>query len=162
MVVNVFDNGTAEVMTDKKTACGGCEDTRSCKSCLTGGEKVVAVVRNEAHANPGDIVAVEHTKGAMWGGAALFYVLPVVGLMAGAFAGGALFTGWGMDESGGAALFGLLGLAVGLLAVFFASRSAIAGRRLVPRIVRVAERGDGRVRTGIRRAPAATAGSCCH
>jgi sigma-E factor negative regulatory protein RseC len=162
MVVNVFDNQTAEVMTDKRTACGGCEDTRNCKSCLTGGEKVVAVVRNEAHAETGDIVVVEHTKGAMWSGAALFYVLPVIGLMAGAFTGGVLAGGWGMDESGGAVLFGLAGLAVALLAVFFASRSSYAAQHLVPRIVRIAEHGDGRRVNGIQRAPAASVRSCCH
>ena len=161
MVVNVFDNQTAEVMTDKKSACGGCEDTRNCKSCLTAGEKVVAVVRNEPHANPGDLVAVEHTKGAMWSGAALFYVLPVIGLMVGAFTGGVLAGGWQMDESTGAVLFGLAGLAAGLLAVVLVSRTTYAGQRLVPRIVRIVERGDGWPRKGIRRAPAASAGSCC-
>jgi len=162
MVVGVFANQTAEVMIDKRSACGGCEDSRSCKSCLAGGEKVVAVVRNDAAANPGDVVAVEHTKVGMWSGAALFYLLPVIGLMAGAFAGGALFNGWGMDESGGALIFGLLGLAAGMLAVFSASRSALAGQRLVPRIVRIAERGDGMLKDEVKRARAATPGSCCH
>ncbi|MGD8367242.1 MAG: SoxR reducing system RseC family protein [Desulfobacterales bacterium] len=161
LVVQVFDNQTAEVMTDKRSACGGCEDTRNCKSCLTGGEKVVAVVRNEARAEPGDIVVVEHTRGGLWTGAALFYVLPVIGLMAGAFSGGTLFAGRGMDESGGAVLFGLAGLAAGLLAVFFASRSGYAAKHLVPRIVRIAERGNGRRLTGIHGPPAASARSCC-
>jgi sigma-E factor negative regulatory protein RseC len=161
LVVNVFDNRTAEVMTDKRSACSGCEDTRNCKSCLAGGEKVVAVVRNEPHADPGDIVVVEHTKGGIWSGAALFYLLPVIALMAGAFAGGIFAGGRGMDESGGAVLFGLAGLVIGLLAVVFASRSAYAAKHLVPRIVRIAERGNGRRLNGIHKTLAASARSCC-
>lgn len=141
LVVNTFDNRTAAVMTDRRSACSGCEDNGNCKSCLAGGEKLVAVVRNEAHAGPGDIVVVEHTKGGMWRGAALFYVLPVIGLMAGAFAGETLAGVWGLNGSGGTVLFGLAGLAIGLLAVVFASRSAYAAAHLVPRIVRIAERG---------------------
>jgi hypothetical protein len=66
-----------------------------------------------------------------------------------------------MDESGGAVLFGLLGLAAGLLAVFFASRSAYAGEHLVPRIVRIAERGEGSPLAGIRNGSTVSARSCC-
>ena len=161
LVVSVFDNHTAEVVTDKKSACGGCADTRSCKSCLSGGDKVIAVVRNELQADTGDIVVVEHTKGALWQSAALFYLLPVLGLMAGAFAGLAVAGGWGLDESDGAVLFGLTGLAAGLLAVFFTSRSAYAKDRLVPRIIRIAERGVGRTQAVVQRAPAAPTRSCC-
>jgi sigma-E factor negative regulatory protein RseC len=161
LVVNVFDDHTAEVMTDKKSACGGCADTRSCKSCLSGGEKVIAVVRNELQAGAGDIVVVEHTKGALWQGAALFYLLPVLGLMAGAFAGLAVAAGWGIDESDGAVLFGLTGLAAGLLAVFYLSRSAYAKDRLVPGIIRIAEHGVGRTQAVVPRAPAAPTRSCC-
>ncbi|MCF8053038.1 MAG: SoxR reducing system RseC family protein [Desulfobacterales bacterium] len=161
LVVSVFDNQTAEVMTDKKSACGGCADTRSCKSCLSGGDKVIAVVRNELQADAGDIVVVEHTKGALWGSAALFYLLPVFGLMAGAFAGLAAAGGWGINESDGAVLFGLTGLAAGLLAVFYVSRSAYAKDRLVPRIIRIAEHGVGRTQAVVQRAPAAPTRSCC-
>lgn len=141
LVVRALDNRTAEVMTDRRGACGGCEDNGNCKSCLAGGERLVAVVRNETDAGPGDIVVVEHTKGAVWRGAALFYLLPVIGLMAGAFAGGILAGAWGLSASVATVLFGLAGLALGLLAVVFASRSAYAAERLVPRIVRIAERG---------------------
>lgn len=161
VVVSVLDNHTAEVMTDKKSACGGCADTRSCKSCLSGGDKVIAVVRNEPHAGPGDLVVVEHTKGALWSSAALFYLLPVLGLMAGAFAGLAMAGGWGLDESDVAVLFSLAGLGAGLLAVFFVSRSVYAKDRLVPRIIRIAERGDGPFRPVMQRKPAAPTRSCC-
>ncbi len=161
VVVNVFDDRTAEVMTDKKGACGGCEDSGDCKTCLAGGEKVVAVVRNDPCACPGDLVVVEHTRGAILGGAALFYVLPIVGLMVGAFVGGVTAGGWGMDESAGAIIAGLLGLSAGLLAVFLFSRTAYAGKRLVPRIVRIVEHGDGKTWVGTRRPAAAGVKSCC-
>jgi sigma-E factor negative regulatory protein RseC len=139
LVLRLPDEGSAEVMTDKHSACGGCQDTRSCKSCLSGSNKVVAVVQNHAHAHPGDVVEIQHKTNALMGSAGLFYVLPVVALVAGAFIGGAAAVGWGMDESAGALLVGAAGLVVSLLAVTGFMRTEFARCRLVPRIVRVVE-----------------------
>ena len=139
MVIRVFDDDTAEVMTDRKNACGGCEDSHGCRTCLSGGDKLVAVVRNDPHAQAGDLVVVEHSRGALWGSAALFYLLPIVGLMAGAFAGGGLAGRWGLDNTSGAIVAALIGLGLGMLIVVLVSRSRYAGSRLVPRIVRIAE-----------------------
>jgi positive regulator of sigma E activity len=161
VVVHVFRNQTAEVMTDKLSACGGCADTRSCKSCLSGGNKVVAVVRNEPGARPGDIVSVEHTRGALWSSAALFYLFPVFSLLAGAFAGGILAAGRGGDESGGALMGGLIGLGLALFAVFRVSKSAYAGRHWVPRITKIVEAGRYAPESGSKRVPIPPSGSCC-
>lgn len=159
LVVGVADDDSAEVMTDKQSACGGCQDTRSCRSCLSGSNKVVAVVRNDARARTGDVVEIEHKTQALMGSAGLFYVLPVLGLLAGAFIGGAAAAGWGLDESTAAVLVGAAGLAISLLAVIGFTRTEFARRRLVPRIVRVV--GSGGHRRAERSGSAVPGRSCC-
>jgi positive regulator of sigma E activity len=137
LVLNIFDNETAEVMTNKQSACSGCHDTRSCKSCLSGSDKVVAVVQNDACACPGDVVEIQHKTNALMGGAGLFYILPVFGLILAAFMGGAMAAGWGMDESVGALLAGLAGLVISLISVMWFTRTDYGRLHLVPRIVRI-------------------------
>jgi len=147
LVLNTFDNETAEVMTDKHSACGGCQDTRKCKSCLSGSDKVVAVVQNAAKAHPGDVVEIHQKTNALLGSAGLFYILPVIGLLVGAFIGGALAVGWNMDESVGAVLAGGAGLGLSLLAVIWFTRTEFGRLHLVPRIIRIVEsdsKGDDR------------------
>ena len=147
LVLNTFENGTAEVMTDKKSACGGCHDTRNCKSCLSGSDKIVAVVQNDVCACPEDVVKIEHKTNALLGSAALFYGVPVFALLVGAFIGGALAVGWNMDESVGALLAGAAGLIVGLGAVIGITRTEFGRLRLVKRFFRVSEAKT--VQTGI-------------
>jgi positive regulator of sigma E activity len=137
LVLNIFDNETAEVMTEKQSACSGCQDTRNCTSCLSGSDKVVAVVQNDACALPGDVVEIQHKTNALMGGAGLFYILPVLGLIGGAFFGGAMAAGWGMDESAGALLAGTAGLVISLISVIWFTRTDYGRLRLVPRIARI-------------------------
>jgi positive regulator of sigma E activity len=137
LVLNIFDNETAEVMTEKQSACSGCQDTRNCTSCLSGSDKVVAVVQNDACALPGDVVEIQHKTNALMGGAGLFYILPVLGLIGGAFFGCAMAAGWGMDESAGALLAGTAGLVISLISVIWFTRTDYGRLRLMPRIVRI-------------------------
>lgn len=143
MVLKTFDNHTAEVVAEKKAACGGCHDAHHCEMCLAGGHKIVAIVQNDARANPGDLVEITQKRDALLGSAALFYIIPVLCLMAGAFAGSALSAAWGIGESSGAALAGLAGLAIGLLAVAWFSRTEFVRARMVPHIVGIIESAAG-------------------
>ncbi|MBW1955220.1 MAG: SoxR reducing system RseC family protein [Deltaproteobacteria bacterium] len=161
LVVKTFDDRTAEIMADKQSACGGCQDTRKCKSCLSGSDKVVSLVQNLASAAPGDVVEIQHTQAALWESAALFYGVPVLGLLAGAFIGGSAANGWGMDESAGAAAAGIAGLILGLLVVVFSSKTAFGRRRWIPRIVRVIEDGGKQGDRDITSADHASNPSCC-
>jgi sigma-E factor negative regulatory protein RseC len=162
LVLKTFDNGTAEVMTDKKSGCSGCQDTRHCESCLSGSDKIVAVVNNDACACKGDVVEIRHGTNAILGSAALFYVVPVFGLLAGAFIGGAAAGSWGLDESLGALLAGVAGLAIALAAVIGFTRTEFGRHRLVPHIVGVF---GGKASDGSRTiAPSVSAAgkrSCC-
>lgn len=139
LVMQTLDDNTAQVMTERKSACGGCQDTRNCKTCLTGSDKIVAVVNNDAGAGPGDVVEIAHKRDALLGSAALFYIVPVLTLLVGAFVGSALAAAWGIEESSGAILVGLAGLVAGLVAVAWFARTNFARTRMVPRIVGVVE-----------------------
>jgi positive regulator of sigma E activity len=162
MVLNTFDDDTAEVITDKKSACGGCQDTRNCKSCLSGSNKIIAVVQNDACACPGDVVTIQHRTDALLGSAALFYGVPVIGLLVGAFIGGATAVGWGLDESVGAILSGAAGLVIAFAAVIAFTRTEYGRLRLVPRIVGVVQReAKGGVVTIATTVPDAGKRSCC-
>jgi sigma-E factor negative regulatory protein RseC len=138
LVLQTFDNGMAEVVTDRRGACGGCEDSHGCRSCLNSA-KLITMVRNSAGAGEGDVVSIYLKESALWTGAVFLYIVPILWLMAGAFVGASVGSGWATGETGGAILLGLLGLAIGFVLVRLISTSASFGPKIVPRIVRVVE-----------------------
>ncbi|MFZ0728461.1 MAG: SoxR reducing system RseC family protein [Desulfobacterales bacterium] len=140
LVLQSFDNGMAEVVTDRRNACGGCEKSHGCRSCLTSA-KLVATVQNPVSAVKGDVVLIHLTESALRAGAVLLYIIPILWLMAGAFVGDGLGGNWRIGATGAAVLGGLTGLAIGFIMARSISRSASIGPSLIPRIVRVVERG---------------------
>lgn len=114
-VIKTFDNKTAEVMVDKKSARGECRDISKCKSRFSREDKIVAIVTSEAGASPGDLVWIAHTTNAIFDSAALFYGVPVIGLMVGDFLGTIMSLKWGLEELIAAALIAITGLVVALL-----------------------------------------------
>jgi sigma-E factor negative regulatory protein RseC len=161
IVLRTFDNGIAEVVTDRRNACGGCEKSHGCRSCLTSA-KMVSTVRNPTGAGQGDMVSIYLKESALWTGAVFLYIVPILWLMAGAFVGSSLGRNWSMGETGSAILLGLLGLALGFLMARVISKSSSFGPKIVPRIVRVVEhaktKGEHGHHNGINTTPNAT---CC-
>ena len=139
MVLQTLDNGMAEVVTDRRNACGGCENSHGCRSCLTTA-KMVALVRNPVGADQGDVVSIFLKESAQWTGAVFLYIIPVLWLMAGAFVGASVGSNWEMGETGASILVGLLGLALGFMMTIAISKSSSFGPKLVPQIIRVVER----------------------
>ena len=85
LVNRSMENQLAEVITDRKGGCGGCQPVHGCRTCLSSA-KLVSVVQNTANAVPGDVVAIEISSKGLWAGAVLFYLWPIVCLLAGAAA----------------------------------------------------------------------------
>ena len=108
VVLHTFDNGMAEVVTDRRNACGGCEKSHGCRSCLTSA-KMVSTVQNPAGAGQGDVVSIYLKESALWTGAVFLYIVPILWLMAGAFVGASLGSNWEIGETGAAILMGLSG-----------------------------------------------------
>ena len=160
LVLETLDNGMAEVVTDRKNACGGCEHSHGCRSCLTSA-KMVAMVKNPVGADQGDVVSIYLKESALWTGAVFLYIIPVLWLLTGAFVGASLGSDLKIGETGAAILVGLFGLALGFLMTMAITKSSSFGPKFVPQITRVVEHAKTERDTGnpgIKTTPRA---ACC-
>ena len=136
LVTKTFENDMAEVVIDRKNACGGCGQAQGCRTCLAGG-KMVARVRNPVGAGRGDVVSIYLKDSTLWTGAVFLYIIPVLWLAAGAFIGAGVGADWTMGQTGTEILFGLSGLALGLLMTMGIAKSSRFRQEIIPRIVRI-------------------------
>jgi sigma-E factor negative regulatory protein RseC len=139
IVLNVSNDGWAEVITDRMDACVDCLSARSCHSSCKS-VRMTTPVRNDAAAAAGDKVSIYIRSGSVLQNAAILYLIPVAFLMAGALTGAVLSPALKMDESVSALLFAFLGIGVGFALIrFFSKRISNQSRRL-PRIDRIVAR----------------------
>ncbi len=79
--------GYAQVMTERKTACGECYHNRIvCYGCLLS-PKIVSRVANPIGSGVGDMVKIYLSAGKLYTAAGMFYLLPIFTLLLGAFSG---------------------------------------------------------------------------
>jgi sigma-E factor negative regulatory protein RseC len=123
-VTGIATGGRVEVTVERGEACHSCAAQGACKTL--GGQKrdLVLLVGNELDAAPGDRVRLTIAESAVVKASAVLYLLPALGLIAGAAAGWALAVrqGWPTD------LPALIGAAVGLVVGLLAGR--LVGGRL--------------------------------
>ena len=136
----VLDNnsdGFANIKTNRSGACGGFDSSSGhCHSCLANSQ-IISRVANPINAKPGETVRVELDSKEVFKGAAVLYLLPVLTLMAGAFAGPGIGRYIGFSDGAGSVIFSLVGLLFGLLLVKLFDRSNWAKRKLSPTITSV-------------------------
>ncbi len=136
----ILDNGAdgfARVKSNRSGACGGCDGSSGhCHSCLASSQ-IISRVANPINARPGDTVRVELDSREVFKGAAVLYLLPVLTLMVGAFAGSGVGKYIGLSDSAGSVIFSLVGLLIGLFLVKAFDRSNWARRKLSPAITGV-------------------------
>ena len=106
-VRRTFENGTAEVVRIRESACSG--DCHKCSGCGAQQETMLITVHNPIAAKTGDLVVIESATGPVLKAAAMLYILPVVLFLAGYLLGEHLI------QMG--PLFGLIGIVVGLVLV---------------------------------------------
>lgn len=134
MVIKTESSNYAQVVTDRKGACGGCQSSPGgCRSCLTGA-KMESRVANPVGAEPGDLVKVHLSSANLFTGAAILYLLPVLGLLLGAFSGLWASRAFGLTEISGSIGGALAGLGIGYAAVIILDRSPSIRRRIIPTI----------------------------
>lgn len=127
IVIKQSSDRYAQVVADRKGACGGCHSSPSgCRSCLSSA-KMESRVANPLGARPGDLVKVHLSSGNLYAGAAILYLIPIFGLLVGAFLGAAMAA---LGPVAGAAI----GLAIGFTGVIILDRTALIRRRITPTI----------------------------
>ncbi len=127
----------AQVVTDRKNACGGCQSTpHSCRSCLANA-KMQGRVANPLGAEPGDLVKVHLSSSGLFTGAAILYLLPILSLLLGAFIGLWASTVHGLSDSLGSIGGAVAGLFFGYVAVIGLDRNPWIRRRIMPTITAI-------------------------
>jgi sigma-E factor negative regulatory protein RseC len=132
-------NQLAEVITDRKGGCGGCTPVTGCRTCLSSA-KLISVVHNTVNAATGDVVLISISNKGLWAGAVLFYLWPVVCLLAGAAAGTTLDGVWIFNHTSGPIALGIGALCAGVYLTMRISKSAYGSTLLRPRITAIVEK----------------------
>lgn len=110
-----YDNGTAQVLLIRESACSG--DCHKCSGCGAAKETLLVTAQNPIRADRGDLVTIRSDSGPVLKAAVVLYVMPLVLF----FLGYALGTSMGI----GGGLMGCLGFVLGIgLVVLYDRRFA--------------------------------------
>lgn len=114
-VKEVFDNGTADVLLVRESACSG--DCHKCSGCGAAKETVIVTAKNRINARRGDLVKVESATGPVMKAAVVLYVIPLV----------LFFLGYYLGTLPGdfGALGGCLGFVLGVVIVILYDRLVV-------------------------------------
>lgn len=150
LVIKKEKNGFAQVVMDRKNACSGCDTGKvdKCRACLTG-TKIKARVHNSKGAEEGDIVTVSMSRAKIMKGAAAFYLIPVIFLIAGAFVGASLGFFLTIDNNLAAMIGGFVSLVFGFYIVRKISERMNSDQGLVPEITEIVS--SGSINTPVKR-----------
>lgn len=141
-ITDTSTDGWAEVLVERSDACSNCESAQFCHA-LSDCSKIKTKVINNAGAKVGDLVVIRLNTMVVLKGAFILYVVPIIGILAGAVAGSNLATSLGMDATFSAIIFAFIGLVVGFLIPAFLSRTLSARRDLTPVVTRIVKRNPG-------------------
>ncbi len=117
------DGEFADVETERKSSCGGCSATGVCGTAVLakvfGNRRSIVRVVNSIAANEGDRVVVGLQDGALIRASLVFYIVPILGMLAGAILGEAVAEKLGliMMEP-----FSIIGGLLGLISGFMFAR----------------------------------------
>jgi sigma-E factor negative regulatory protein RseC len=134
---NRFNESTATLEIERKTACGLCGQTRGCGNSIWGKlfahQSTAFKAQNNINAKVGDSVIVGINEKALVKSALLLYILPLATMLIGAILATQL-----RDTNGYAMLGALTGLVLGLLWVKGHTMSSSYFRLQQPVILRLA------------------------
>ncbi|NNG01314.1 MAG: SoxR reducing system RseC family protein [Desulfobacteraceae bacterium] len=136
--VEKVENGWAWVKAQRKSGCASCSGKDHCHSM--GGSHMLIQAKNNAGAVPGDEVEVFISTAIKMKCMFSLYIVPVFGLMAGAFSAEGLSNWLGMNHSFGMVVFSVGGLVAAYIIVkVYADRLSNRGA-LSPAVNRVLRR----------------------
>lgn len=135
-VIETRHDGRATVVAQKGQGCGNCSATSQCHGGRAAGSERTPAL-NRAGAAVGDRVTLTVESGVILSRMAVLYLVPVFGLLAGAFTGAFMFD-TADDASGGYSVaFGLAGFVLGFALSVAFSRIWSAVRPVMPVITRI-------------------------
>jgi sigma-E factor negative regulatory protein RseC len=135
-IVKIDDKGWAEVVTQRRDTCGGCNAGHRC-TAFVGSSKMLIKAANRVGAGEGDLVSIDLVSRGVIQTAAILYIIPVLGLILGAVLGSALELG----RSEATPLFTLLGLIIGFLVTILISRHLSKKEEFTPVITGILKSG---------------------
>jgi len=138
LVTSITEDGWAQVETDRNDADSHCDSCRVSFGCNS--EMTIKAI-NRAGAGVGDLVSIHLSSGTIMKSAAILYLIPVVGLISGAFMGEGLSTRLAISQTSAIALLSLAGFILGFIITALISRWMSGRRTLSPIITRIIRRG---------------------
>lgn len=137
IVIKTEADHFAQVVIDRKSACGGCQPTGGgCRSCLVSA-KIQSRIANPVSAKAGDLVKIHLSSANLFSGAAILYLIPILGLLIGAFTGVWASAALGLVDSFGSIGGALSGLAVGFTVMIILGRRPGIRQRIMPSITQI-------------------------
>ena len=109
-IVDSIQGRIAQVRTQRKEACATCSVKAGCHTLGGGSQEMLVEVDNPAGAKTGDRVEVVFRASSFLRASFLLYMVPVLGLLVGVFAGESLAPRWGLSPQAGS-MWGALILA---------------------------------------------------
>ena len=111
-VKEAYDNGTAQVICIRESACSG--DCHKCSGCGAAKEAILLIVDNPIGAEAGDLVNLRSETGPVLKAAMVLYMMPLV----------LFFAGYGLAAAMGlsGALFGCLAFVLSIVLIVFYDR----------------------------------------
>ena len=119
-VCAVYENGTAQVMVVRESACSG--DCHKCSGCGAAKETLLFEAVNPIGARPGELVTIKSESGPVLAGAAVLYMVPLALFFLGYFLG---------DQIGMGGLAGVLGCVLGFVLAAVYDRKVTAKKNTV-------------------------------
>ena len=115
-VRKTFDDGTAQVLHIRESACSG--DCHKCSGCGAAKEGIELMAKNPIGAKTGDFVTIEAATGPVLRGAAVLYMMPLLLFFLGYALGAVVWSKGG--------LAGCLGFVLGIALVIVYDRRVAA------------------------------------
>lgn len=154
-VTQLHTDGLATVVAEKGQGCGSCSAAMQCHGGRNA-HSVPTTALNQAGANVGDRVTLSVPSGTLLSRLAVLYLVPVAGMLIGAFISAPVGNGIQATGDGRSILGGLAGFIIGFVLSVLISRIWSAHRPVLPVISRIVNNAPKTV------SPAAPRDCACH
>lgn len=131
--VVAVEPGRAQVETRRSGACESCKARGGC-SGLGGGREARVWVADPLGVGVGERVVISVPGGVVVQASLWLYLVPVLALLGGAVLGNRLAPGYGLNADLGAAVLGMLAMALAFAVARVMGRRVGAGPRIVDRV----------------------------